>query len=258
MNSSNPARRTILIAFAGTLVLGVLALVVLSAFALWRLTEWGSGAIDKVTDATVAAVSLSREEATRVLEDAKGSFATSVAAVALSKEEAARALQDAKASVATTRERAKEALANPEGAVQRAADAAAQDVSRTLAAAVAAVAPVVSGHAESAARSLEALAARDPTSWPEGLALKQTHFRQLGGVTEYAYVAVVPDFRLNELRAQLVDLGYTEHVIAEGEGSLEAVYRGDHQLLLSATTRKGRQHIDVREVPLAVTDQSGP
>ncbi len=257
MNSSNPARRTILVGFAASLVLGVLALVVIAGFALWQLTEWGSVALDKVTDSTVAAVSQSREDATRVLADAKGTVATTVAAVAISKQEAARALEEAKASVATTREQAAQALGEPEAALQRAADAAIGDVSRSLAAAAAAMAPVVSEHATTAARSLGALAGRDPAPWPQGLSLKQVHFRKVGGVTEYAYVAVVPDFQLKQLREQLVELGYTEHLLSEGQGSLEALYRGKQQLLLSATTRDGRQHIDVREVPLAVAEQSG-
>ena len=96
--------------------------------------------------------------------------------------------------------------------------------------------------------------ARHPAAWPEGLALTQVHYRQVGDVTEYSYVAEASSFELQALREQLIDLGYAEHVMAEGEGMLEAVYRGERQLLLSATTRDSEQRIDVREVPRAVTD----
>ena len=257
MNLSNPSHRTLLLALAGALGLGVLALVVAAAVALWHLTEWGSGAISKVTDATVAAVAPFREDAARAIADAKGAAVTTAAAVALSREEAAGALEEAKASIATTRERAAQALAQPQVALQRAADDAATDLTRSLAAAALAVAPVVSQHADSAARSLNALASRDPQAWPAGLALKQTHVREVGEMTEYAYVASEPTFQLAQLREQLRQIVYTEQVTAEGEGWLEAVYRGERQLLLSATTREGLQHIDVREVPLAEPAKSG-
>ena len=53
-------------------------------------------------------------------------------------------------------------------------------------------------------------------------------------------------------------MGYAEQILAESEGTLEAVYRGERQLLVSVTTRDSEQRIDVRELPQVVTDNAGP
>ena len=223
MSSSNTARRTLLLGLAA----GVLALIAVALFTLWQLSAWGSGALSKVTDATMAAVSQSPD--------------------------AARALDSARTTVADARG----AVAEPEAALNRAADAATQAVARTVAAAAGAAGPVVSERVQSAMRPLASMARQDPKLWPDGLALRQLHYRQSGAVTEYWYAAAA-GFKLPQLREQLVALGYAEHVIAEGEGTLEAVYRRDRQLLLSATTRDGRQYIDVRELPLALPARPDP
>lgn len=252
MRPFNLSRRTLLVGLAGLLAFGLLALVAV-VVALGSLLGWGSSALEKVTNATTAVVAQTREEATRELEKAKGDVAAAVATAATSSEEAAKALEDARTTVAGARE----VLAEPEAALDRVTEAVAVDLERSAAAAAAAALPVLSERADAANRALNALAGPDPASWPTGLALRQTHYHQGKTVTEYAYVAT-EGFRLTQLRERLVAQGYTEHVIAEGSGALEAVYRGNQQLLVSATPRDGRLLIEVREIPLAVEDPSVP
>ncbi|MCX7034705.1 MAG: hypothetical protein NT046_12210 [Arenimonas sp.] len=251
MNTSRVSRRTLLVGFLGAAALALIALVVVAVLAVGRLSEWGSAAIDKVSGATATVVAQSGEEATRVLEETKGAIAGT---------EAAQALQDARTSV----EQARDALADPQAALDRAVDgaidSATQDVTRSVAvaaaaatAAAAAAAPAVNERIDAATGALNALAATDPQPWPQGLALRQTQFRQDGAVAEYAYVALAPGFDLAGMRRQLVELGYVEHVLALDASTLEAMYRGDRQLLLTATLRDGLQHITVRDVTPAVT-----
>ena len=246
MRPLNLSRRTLLLGIAGLLAVGLLAIVAV-VFALGSLLGWGSTALDKVTDATAAVVAQTREEATRELEKAKGDVAAAVATAATSSEEAARALEEARTTVADARE----ALAEPQAALNRVTDAVALDLERSAAAAAAAALPVLSERADAANRALNALAGPDPTSWPTGLALRQIHYRKGERATEYAYVAT-EGFTLGQLRERLVEQGYAEHVIAEADGALEAVYRADRQLVLSASTRDGQQYLDVREMALAV------
>ncbi len=250
MKLPNPSRRPLLIGIAATLAFGVIAVVVLTAVVLWRLTEWGSETVNQLTEAATAVVAPLREDAQRAVTETKATVANSVAAVANPQEELRRAVADASSSVAQVKERAAQVLGEHEAVVRNLGEATAQDASQTVAAAAASIAPVVAGHLE-AAQALIPRVARDPTTWPEGLALKQIHYRQAGDVTEYSYLAAVPAFDLKTLREQLIGLGYAEHVLAEGEGTLEAVYRGEHQLLLSATTLGSEQRIDVRELPKA-------
>jgi predicted negative regulator of RcsB-dependent stress response len=245
MRSFNLSPRTILVCVAGLLAVG-LVLVAGLVLALVGFMGWGATALEKVNVATSAVVSQAREEATRELDQAKDEVAAAVATATSSSEEAARALQDASTTVAGVRE----ALAEPEAALNRVTDAVAQEVERTAVAAAAAAVPVLSEQAESAKRALDALSGPDPAAWPEGLALRQLDYRKGERVTEYAYVAT-EGFDLAGMREQLVALGYAEHVIAEGGGGLEAVYRGDRQLVLSAFTRDGQQYIDLQETELA-------
>ncbi|MBW8368923.1 MAG: hypothetical protein K0M70_13830, partial [Arenimonas sp.] len=124
MNTSRVSRRTLLVGVFGTLALGMLALVVVVVLAMGRLSEWGSAALDKVTGATATVVAQSGEEATRVLEETKGAIAGT---------EAARALQDARTSV----ERTREALADPQAALDRAVDGAIDSATREVTGSVA-------------------------------------------------------------------------------------------------------------------------
>ncbi|WP_156968979.1 hypothetical protein [Arenimonas metalli] len=246
MRPFNLSRRTLLVGLAGLLALGLLVLVAV-VFALGSVMGWGTAALDKVTDATTAAVAQTREDATRELEKAKSDVAAAVATAATSSEEATRALEDARTAVAGARD----ALAEPEAALNRVTDAVTLEAERAAAAAVVAAAPVLAERADAAGRVLDALAGPDPELWPKGLPLRQVHYRKGESVTEYGYEAT-EGFDLAQMREQLVALGYTEHVIAEGGDALEAVYRGPQQLVLSASLREGRQVIDVREAPLAV------
>lgn len=256
MNTSRVSRRTLLVGLVGTLALGLLALVVVVTLVLGRLGEWGSAAIDKVSDATATVVAQSGDEATRVLEESKDAIAGT---------EAARALQDARTSV----ERTREALADPQAALDRAVDgaidSAAREVTDSVAvaaaaatAAAAAAAPEVTERLDAATDALNALAGSDPQPWPKGLALRQTQFRQEGAVAEYAYVALAPGFDLDGMRRELVALGYVEHVLALDASTLEAMYRGDRQLLLTATLRDGLQHITVRDVTVPASAPPAP
>ena len=249
MNISKLPRRTILLGLAGAVVLGMSALVVVVLIVIGRFTEWGSVALDRVTDATVGVVSQSGEYATRALEETQGAMAVT---------EATRALEDAKTSF----ERTRDALADPEAVLARAADVAVQDVTLKVAA-TAAVAATSAAAAPAMAERLEALALNssagpDPKPWPKGLALRQTEYRQAGTVTEYAYVALSPGFDLSQMRQELIALGYVEHVLVQDRSALEAVYRGDRQLFLTATLRDGRQYISVRDVPMAGQEQPRP
>lgn len=249
MSTSRVSGRTLLVGIIGAITLALLALVVVVILVMGRLTEWGSAAIDKVTGATATVVAQSGEEATRMLEETTGAIAGT---------EAARALQDARTSV----ERTREALADPQAALDRAVDgaidSATQDVTRSVAvataaaaAAAAAAAPEVTGRIDAATDALNALAATDPQPWPQGLALRQTQFRQDGAVAEYAYVSLAPGFDLAGMRRELATLGYVEHVLALDATTLEAMYRGERQLLLTATLRDGLHHIAVRDVTAA-------
>lgn len=255
MNTSRVSRRTLLVGLVGTLALGLLALVVVVILVLGRLGEWGSAAIDKVSDATATVVAQSGDEATRVLEESKDAIAGT---------EAARALQDARTSV----ERTREALADPQAALDRAVDGAIDSATREVtdsvavaaaaATAAAAAAPEVTERLDAATDALSALAGSDPQPWPKGLALRQTQFRQEGAVAEYAYVALAPGFDLEGMRRELVALGYVEHVLALDASTLEAMYRGDRQLLLTATLRDGLQHITVRDVTVPASAPPAP
>lgn len=258
MTTVTLGRRTMLIAIAATLAGVVLAVVIVGAIAVWRLTEWGTTALDKATDAAVAAVEPLRQDAARVIEDSKGAVAATAAAVALTKEQATRELGDAKAAVGEAKARAAQAMTEPQAVLRDVTQDATQEATRALAAAAAAAAPAIDEGVDAATRVLDSSLPRDPEAWPKNLALRQVHYRRTGDVSEFSYLAVVPGFHLDALRKQLIEAGYEEHVIAQGEGSLEAVYRGKRQLLLSATTREDQQHIDVREVPLTVTDKAGP
>lgn len=251
MNSSRISRRTLLVGLLGVATLVLLALAVVVALAMGRLSEWGSTALDKVMGATATVVAQSGDEATRVLEETKGAIAGT---------EAARALQDARTSV----ERTREALADPRAALDRAVDgaidSATQDVTRSVAlataaatAAAAAAAPAVTDRIDAATDALNALAGPDPQPWPQGLALRQTQFRQDGAVAEYAYVSLAPGFDLAGMRRDLAALGYVEHVLALDASKLEAMYRGERQLLLAATLRDGLHHITVRDVTAPTT-----
>lgn len=246
MNTSGISRRTLLFGFIGAVTIALLALVVVVVLAVGQVGAWGSAALDRFTGATATAVAQSGQEATRVLEETKGAIAGT---------EAARALLDARTAV----ERAQEALADPQAALDRAVDgavdAASRDVSRsvavaaaTAAAAAAAAAPAVTQRINEATGALNALAGTDPQPWPQGLALRQTQFRQQGTVAEYSYVALAPEFDLDGMRRQLVALGYVEHVLALDASTFEAMYRGDRQLLLTATLRDGLQHLNVKDV----------
>jgi lysylphosphatidylglycerol synthetase-like protein (DUF2156 family) len=250
MTTSGISRRTLLVGLIGALTLALVALVLVVVLAMGRLSEWGSAAIDKVTGATATVVAESGDEATRVLEETKGALAGT---------EAARALQDARASV----ERTREALADPQAALDRAVDgaidSATQDVTRSVAAAAAATtaaaaaaAPAVAGRIDEATRTLNALAGTDPQPWPQGLALRQTQFRKDGAMAQYAYVSLAPEFDLAGMRRQLVALGYVENVLALDASTLEAMYRGERDLLLTATLRDGLHHITVRDVTAPV------
>lgn len=196
-----------------------------------------------MTDATVGVVSQSGEYATRALEETQGAMAVT---------EATRALEDAKTSF----ERTRDALADPEAVLARAADVAVQDVTSKVAATAAAAAPAMAERLE--ALALNSSAGPDPKPWPKGLALRQTEYRQAGTVTEYAYVALAPGFDLRQMRQELIALGYAEHVLVQDRSALEAVYRGDRQLFLTATLRDGRQYISVRDVPMAGQEQPRP
>jgi hypothetical protein len=254
MSTPRVSRRTLLVGLIGAMTLALVALVVIVVLVMGRLGDWGSAAIDKVTGATATVVAQSGEEATRMLEETKGAIAGT---------EAARALQDATTSV----ERTREALADPQAALDRAVDgainSATQDVTRSVAAATAAAtaaaaaaaaaaAPAVTERIDAATGALNALAAVDPKPWPQGLALRQTQFRQDGAVAEYAYVSLAPGFDLAGMRRELAALGYVEHVLALDATTLEAMYRGERQLLLTATLRDGLHHITVRDVTAPV------
>jgi len=234
--------RTILLGLAGAAMFGVFALVV-AVIVIWRSTEWDSGSLAKVADATAALVSRSGEHATRALEGTQGTMAVA---------EAARALEEARTSFDRTRD----ALTDPQAALASVADVAVQDVTRAVAATAAAAAPALLDRVD--AMALNSSAGPDPQPWPKGLALRQTQYRQAGAVTEYAYVALAPGFDLAQLRQQLIALGYVEQVLAKNGSALEAVYRGERQLFLTATLRDGRQHINIRDLPIAGEEQPGP
>jgi F0F1-type ATP synthase membrane subunit b/b' len=251
MNSSRISRRTLLAGFIGAVTVALLAMVVVVVLAMGRLSEWGSTALDKVMGATATVVAQSGEEATRVLEETKGAIAGT---------EAARALKDARTSV----ERTREVIADPQAAIERAVDgaidSATQEVTRSVAvaaaataAAAAAASPAVTGRIDAAADALNSLAGPDPQPWPRDLALRQTQFRQDGAVAEYAYVSLAPEFDLAGMRRDLAALGYVEHVLALDASTLEAMYRGERQLLLTATLRDGLHHIIVRDVTAPAT-----
>ena len=250
MSTPRISRRTLLVGLIGAMMLAAVALVVVVVLVMGRFTEWGSAALDRLTGATATVVAQSGGEATRVLEETQGAIAGS---------EAARALQDARTSV----ERARAALADPQAAFDRAVDgaidSATQDVTRSAAvaaaaatAAAAAAAPAVTGRIDAATGALNALAGTDPQPWPKGLALRRTQFRQDGAVAEYAYVSLAPGFDLAGMRRQLTALGYVEHVLALDASTLEAMYRGERQLLLTATLRDGLHYITVRDVTAPV------
>ncbi|MCX7042765.1 MAG: hypothetical protein NT117_08820 [Gammaproteobacteria bacterium] len=230
--------RTIVLGLAGAAVFGMLAIVV-AFIVIWRSTEWNSAALAKMADATVAMVSGSGEHATRVLEGTQGAAAVT---------EAARALEDARTSFDRTRD----ALADPQAALASAADGAIQDATRAVAATAAtaaAVAPALADRVD--AMALNSSTGPDPQPWPKGLALRQTQYRQAGEVTEYAYVALAPEFDLGQMRQKLIALGYVEQVLAQNRSALEVMYRGERQLFLTATLRDGRQHINIRDLPIA-------
>ncbi len=223
MHYSKHAGRSVVATLLGAAALIVLLLVVIAVVALQRFSAWGTTALDQVTDATTAAVSQSRDEA-------------------------ARALTEARQRLASTRDRATQAVAEPEQALNRAADAAADEVTRGLSAAAAAV----SGRVASASQILDSVAGPDPQPWPTDALLRQTHYLSTAAATEYGYISTMPDFPLARLRELLVGMGYVEHVISERDGALEALYRRDQQLLLSASKQAdGRLRVDVREMPLA-------
>jgi len=238
MNLSKLSRlspRTIVLGLAGAAVFGMLAIVV-AFIVIWRSTEWNSAALAKMADATVAMVSGSGEHATRVLEGTEGAAAVT---------EAARALEDARTSFDRTRD----ALADPQAALASAADVAVQDVTRAVAASAAAAAPALAERVD--AMAFNSSTGPDPQPWPKGLALRQTQYRQAGEVTEYAYVSLAPEFDLGQMRQKLIALGYVEQVLAQNRSALEVMYRGERQLFLTATLRDGRQHINIRDLPIA-------
>lgn len=234
--------RNIILGLAGAALLGMFALVV-AVVVIWRSTEWNSGALAKMADSAAALVSQSGEHATRALEGTHGTVAVA---------EAARALEDARTSFDRTRD----ALADPQAALASVADVAVQDVTRAVAVTAAAAAPALAERVD--AMVLNSSAGPDPRPWPKGLALRQTQYRQAGEVTEYAYVALAPGFDLGQMRQKLIALGYVEQVLAQNQSALEAVYRGERQLFLTATLRDGRQHINVRDLPMAGGEQPGP
>ncbi len=227
MHHSKHAGRSVVATLLGVAALIVLLLVVIAAVALQRFSAWGTTALDKVTDATTAVVSQSRDEA-------------------------ARALTEARQRLASTRDRATQAVAEPEQALNRVADAAADEVTRSLSAA----ATAVSGGMASASQILDSVAGPDPHPWPTDALLRQTHYLSTATATEYGYISTMPDFPLARLRELLVGMGYVEHVISERDGALEALYRRDQQLLLSASKQAdGRLRVDVREMPVAPSPQ---
>ncbi len=262
MKNLKSNRRGILFGIVGIVAVTILALVVVSAVAVWHLTEWGTQALTSVTES----VSQSRQEATRAIEDAKATVATSreraaevlvepqtalQRATAAATQDAARILADARATVDQTRDRAAEVLAEPQLAIDRAVDAAGQEATRSLAATAAAASAAVTAKMDSVTRAVTTVAGRDPQLWPSALPVRQVGFREAGAVAEYTYVAESDGFQVSELRRELLGLGYAEQVIGERDGSLEALYRADRQLLVEAATRDGRLHIEVRETPLA-------
>lgn len=117
MTTSPGARRTVLLGLAGVSVLGIFALVGVALFALWHLLGWSSGALDRVTDATMASVAATREESARELGKAKAEVAATVGAVAQSNAEVARAMEEARVAVGA----AEAVIADPEAALNRAA-----------------------------------------------------------------------------------------------------------------------------------------
>jgi hypothetical protein len=254
MSSSHPARRRLLLGVAAGFVFAIVALTIGAGFALWRLTAWGTTALDEVTDATVAAVEPLQQDAVRALQESKGAVATTMAAFVLDKEQAIRRLGDAEAVVSDAEARIAQALGDPSAALRDATHDVAEEASRALVAAAAAV----HGAGSAVSPGEDASASRKPEAWPEGHALRQVHYRRVGDAAEFRYVADAPGFRLDPLRQQLIEAGYEEDVISEREGSLEAVYRGERALLLSVTLRGDRTHIDVREVPLVRGDRHGP
>ena len=265
MQNLKSNRRGILFGIVGIAAVTIIALIVVSAVAVWRLTEWGTQTLTSVTDSTLTAIAQSRQEATRALEDAKATVATTreratevlaepqtalQRATAAATQDAKRIFADARATVDQTRHRAAEVLAQPQVAIDRAVDAVGQEASRNLAATAAASSAVVTAKMDSVTRAATAVAGRDPQLWPSALPVRQIGFRDAGSVTEYTYVAE-SGFQVSELRQQLLGLGYAEQIIGERDGSLEALYRAERQLLVEASTRDGRLHIDVRETPLA-------
>lgn len=257
MKTSHAGRRTLLIGIGASLAFGVLVLAVVAAFALWRFADWGSDAVSQVGEAAVALIAPLREDAQRAVDDTKATVADSVAAVALVHEETRRAITDASSVVTQVKERTAQAWGEPEAIVRNLGASAAQDASQAIAVAAASVAPLVAGQLE-AAQALIPGVPRHPTTWPEGLPLEQIHYRQVGNITEHSYLAALPAFDLDVLRERLVGLGYTEHVLVAGEGTWEAVYRGEGRLLLSATTRDSELRIDVLEVPRLFIGRAGP
>lgn len=257
MNILEPSRRRLYLGLAAGLALGVLAVGIVAAVILWRFTEWGADAVDHLTKTAAAIVAPVREDAQRAVEDSRATVAGSVAAVTLAQETGRRAIENAANSVADATERTAQALVEPESVARHLTEAAAQDASRAIAAAVASVAPVASGAMESLPALLPR-AVRHPTAWPEHLGLQQLRHRRFGDVAEYVYVAAVPPFELEALRDHLVAHGYAEQVLAQGEGMLEAIYRGEDQLHLSSTTRGKEQRIAIREMPAVVTNEAAP
>lgn len=248
-------KNTFFLAFAGIVLGGFLAIVVMTALAFWRLAQWGTDSVESVRDTTVAVVSHAAQEARQSLSEAERRVAASAAHITTHSDATIAAAEQATASLQGATERVTRVLSEPEGALQRLAAAAAHDVSRAIP--VDAV-DLAGRHAETAARALDGLRARDPNVWPTGLALTQTHFRDTGTTTEYGYVATGDGLDLDALRRQLQALGYEEHVLARSAGGLEAIYRAQSQLVLTVTTRDGQQHIDVREMQVAVAEDAGP
>lgn len=240
------SRRTALLGLAGVSIVGIFALVGVTLFALWHLTGWSSGALDRVTDATMATVAATREDGAREIEEAKAEVVATVGAVAQTNAEAARAMEETRRAV----DAAQGLIADPQAALDRAAEAGANEIARNVADAAAVAAPDISEQLAPATAVLSALSAQHPQHWPNDAALRQLHRRQAGSTSEYAYSAA-PGFELSKLRQHLVAQGYTEHVLAEAPGSFEAVYRAERQLLVSASTSDAGQRIEVREMPLA-------
>lgn len=273
MINLNRNRRGLLFGIIGIAIVTILALLLAIAVALWRMSEWGAEALGNVTDSTITAVAESRQEAARVLEDAKATAAMTrdVAAQALAEPQAAlqRAAQDAgqdatqilaeaTSTLEQTRAQAAQVLAEPQAAVDRAVAAAGQQAARELVVASAAAGSAVSAKLESVSRAVTAVAGRDPKLWPAALPIRRVSFAESNAVAEYAYIAETDRFEVKDLRKRLVELGYLEQVIGERPGSFEALYRADRQLLLAASTRDGRLHIDVRDTPITAPTGAGP